>query len=55
MYNDWALLETERFMEPCALQAVTLDRGVVETMKGEVGVFVVRTGSCQGAVCFWVV
>ena len=55
MNSDWALLETERLMEPCVLQAVSLDRGTVETTEGEVGVFVVRKGSCMGALCFWVV
>ena len=55
MYNEWALLETERFMEPCALQAVSLERGAGETTEGKVGAFVVRSLSWAEVLWFWVV
>ena len=55
MNNDWALLETERFMEPCAFQAGSLDGGVGETTVGEVRVFVVRSLSWTEVLWFRVV
>ena len=49
------MLETKSFMEPCALQAVSLDGGAGETTEGEVGVLVVRSMSWMDVFWFWVV